>query len=63
MRYIICRPDFYNLKTRKKLSTYAIVRFELSMNKNTKRPQAETMLSHMDIAEYIFISYNLLRNK
>ena len=37
LRCITCRPDLYNLKTRKSLCTkmYLIVRIELSLNKNT----------------------------
>ena len=36
---IICRLDLYNLKTRKKLKVYIIVRIELSINENTKSPK------------------------
>ena len=31
--------ELYNLKTRKKLKTYIIVRIEVSINNNTKKPQ------------------------
>ena len=39
MRYITCRPDLFNLKTRKDLISYTIVIIELSINENTKIPQ------------------------
>ena len=39
MRYITCRPDLFNLKKRKNLISYIIVRIELSINENTKIPQ------------------------
>ena len=32
LRYITCRPELYNFKTRKKLKTYLIVRIKLSLN-------------------------------
>ena len=53
MRCIIYRPDLYNLKTRKKLKKYIIVRIELSINENTERPQTETMLITLDMSEII----------
>ena len=34
----------YNLKTRKKLKIYVIVRTEPSINENTHRPETKTML-------------------
>ena len=42
MRCIICTPDLYNLKTRKKLKICVIVRIELSINENTQRPEKKT---------------------
>ena len=51
MRCIICRPDLYNLKTKNNLKTYIIVRTELSMNENTERSQAETVLNTLDMSE------------
>ena len=38
-RYITCRLDPFNLKTRKNLISYIILRIELSINENTKIPQ------------------------
>ena len=35
LRSIICKPDLYNLKTRKNLKTYLIVRIELALIENT----------------------------
>ena len=51
MKDTICRPNLYNLKTRKKLKTYITVRTEHSMNENNKRPQSETMLNSLDMSE------------
>ena len=42
MRYIVCIPDLYNLKTRKKLKIYVIVRIKFSINENTQRPEKKT---------------------
>ena len=39
MRHIVCIPDLYNLKTRKKLKIYVIVRIKFSINENTQRPE------------------------
>ena len=39
MRCTICRTEFYNLKSRKKLKEFIIVRVELFLNENTKKPQ------------------------
>ena len=36
MRCIICRPDLYNLKFRKKAKNVHNSRIELSINENTK---------------------------
>ena len=44
MRYITCRLHLYNLKTKKELKIYIIVRLELSISKNTQRPETQTML-------------------
>ena len=49
MRCIINRLDMYNLKTRKNLKIYIIVRIEVSINENTQR--YETMLNLLDISE------------
>ena len=51
MRCIVCRPDVYNLKTRKKLRTYIIGRAKLSLNENTTSPETEAMLDPMDMSE------------
>ena len=39
MLCIIYRPDFHNLKTRKKSEMVQIVQIELSINSNTARSQ------------------------
>ena len=45
----------YNLQTKlvkfKDYETYIIVRTGLSMNENTKKPQAEAMLNPLDVSE------------
>ena len=51
MRFIICTPDLYNLKTKKKLKMYIIVRIELSINEKTQSPETKTMLNLLDISE------------
>ena len=51
MRCIIYTLDLYNLKTRKKLKIYVIVRIELSVNENTQRSEIKTMLNLLDISE------------
>ena len=51
IRCIFCRPDLYNIKARKMLKTYIIVRNELSMNENTRSPQTKTMLNPPDMSE------------
>ena len=51
MRCIICRLDLYNLKNRKKLKIYIIVRIELFINENTEMPETLTMLNLLDISE------------
>ena len=55
VRCKICKPDLYNLKTRKKLKTNIIVRTELSMNENTKRPQTKTRLNTLDVSKICYI--------
>ena len=47
----------YNLKTRKKLKIYAIVRIGLSINENNQRPETKTMLNLLDISEMTCIIY------
>ena len=49
MRCIICRPDLRNLKNRKMLKMYIVVRTELSLNENTKISQIETMVNPLDM--------------
>ena len=51
MRCIIYTLDLYNLKTRKKLKIYVIVRIELSVNENTQRSEIKTMVNLLDIPE------------
>ena len=51
MRCIIYTLDLYNLKTRKKLKIYVIVRIELSVNENTQRSEIKTMLNLLEISE------------
>ena len=55
MKCRICRLDLYKLKTRQKLKIEQIVRTELSINENTERIQAETMLNLLDISEIFWI--------
>ena len=55
VRCKICKPDLYNLKTRKKLKTNIIVRTELSMNENNKRPQTKTRLNTLDVSKICYI--------
>ena len=52
------RNEMYNFQTRlvqfkdeKKLKIYIIVRIELSINKNTQRPETKTMHNLLDISE------------
>ena len=51
MRCIICRLVLYNLKTRKKLKIYLIVRIELSINENTQMSETKAMFNLLDISE------------
>ena len=51
MKCIIWRLDLHNLKTRKKLKIYIIVRIKLSINENTQWPETKTMLNLLDISE------------
>ena len=51
MRCIICTLGLYNLKTRKKLNIYVIVRTELSINENTERTEKKTKLNLLHVSE------------
>ena len=51
MRCTICRPDLYNLKTRKKTKNIHNSRIEFSIDENNKKPQTETMLNLLDMSE------------
>ena len=68
MRCITCRTGVYNIKTKKTLKMYVIVRTELSMNENTKKPQTEAMLNPLGMSENMlnnikaFNSHNSLTN-
>ena len=50
MRCIICRPNLYNSKTKKKLKMYIVVRIELSIDENGKKSQTEAMLNLLDMS-------------
>ena len=60
MRCTIYTPDLYNLKTRKKLKMYIIVRTKISTDESTKRPQTETILNFSEIS-YIIKSIKLIQ--
>ena len=51
MKCTIWRLDLHNLKTRKKLKAYIIVRIKLSKNEKTQWPETKTMLNLLDISE------------
>ena len=51
MKCTIWRVDLHNLKTRKKLKVYIIVRIKLSKNEKTQWPETKTMLNLLDISE------------
>ena len=51
MKCTIWRLDLHNLKTRKKLKVYTIVRIKLSKNEKTQWPETKTMLNLLDISE------------
>ena len=51
MKCTIWRLDLHNLKTRKKLKVYIIVRIKLSKNEKTQWPETKTMLNLLDISE------------
>ena len=48
MRCTICRLD---LKTRKMLKVYIIIRIELFINEKSQKPETKTMLNLLDIFE------------
>ena len=48
MGCIVCRLDLNNLKTRKKLKIYIIIRIEISINGKTERPETKTMFDLLD---------------
>ena len=51
MKCTIWRLDLHNLKTRKKLKVYIIVRIKLTKNEKTQWPETKTMLNLLDISE------------
>ena len=51
MKCTIWRLDLHNLKTRKKLKVYIIVRIKLSKNEKTQWPETKTTLNLLDISE------------
>ena len=51
MKCTIWRLDLHNLKTRKKLKVYIIVRIKLSKNEKTQWPETKTMLNLLDMSE------------
>ena len=48
---INCRLNLYNVKTRKKLKIYIIVRIKLSINENTQKPEKKTVPNLLGISE------------
>ena len=63
MRCIIHKLDLHNLETRIKLKIYMIVRNELSINENIKRPETKIMLNLLDISEITRTIYQSTKSK